>query len=68
MHAGSESPTGTSWKDGGGDNSDELSIRSIKVVNPHSWNVFAKIAKLRLGEREPTHTDAFAERCEPTKA
>ena len=28
-HAGSESPAGTSWKDGRGGTSDEFSVRSI---------------------------------------
>ena len=48
--------------------SDKFSIRSIEVINPHSWPVFAKIAKIRLGEREPTQTDALAGDREPIQA
>ena len=33
--------------------------RSRKVVNPHTWPVCAKIAKIGAGEREPTQDSAF---------
>ena len=68
LYAGSENPAGTSWKDGSGGTSDEFSTNSIEVVKPHSWPVYAKIAKTRLGEREPTQTDALAGGREPTQA
>ena len=68
LHAGSESLAGTSCKDGGGGTSVEFSIRSIEVVNPHSWRVFAKIAKIGLTDREPTQTDPLAGGCEATQA
>ena len=68
LHAGSENPAGTSWKDGSGGTSDEFSINSMEVVKPHSWPVFAKIGKIRLGERDPTQTDALAGEREPTQA
>ena len=47
---------------------ERFSIRSIEVVNPHSWPVSAKIVKNRLGEREPTQTDALTGEREPTHA
>ena len=68
VYAGRVSPVDTSWKDGGWGTSDEFSIRSVEVVNPHSWPVFAKIAKIGSGEWEPTQTDAMAGGCKPTQA
>ena len=40
----------------------------MEVVNPHSWPVFAEIAKTRLGERERTQTDALSGVRDPTQA
>ena len=68
VHAGSESPVDTYCKDGGWGTSDEISVRSVKVANPHSWPVFAKVAKLGSEEWEPTQTDAMAGGREPTYA
>ena len=47
---------------------DEFPVRSIDVVNPHSWPVLAKNAKISLGEWEPTQTDTMAGGREPTQA
>ena len=45
--------------DGGSYTSDESPRRSREVVNPHTWPVCAKIAKIRRGEREPTQNSAL---------
>ena len=63
-----KSSAGTSWKYGGGGTSDEFSLTSIEVVNPHSRPVLAKIAKITMGEREPIQTNALTGGREPTQA
>ena len=47
--------------------SDESPRRSREVVNPHTWPVCAKIAKVRRGEREHTQNDAFGAGHQPTQ-
>ena len=54
--------------DGGSYTSDESLIRSREVVNPHTWPVCAKIAKIRKGEREPTQNSALVVGYQPTHA
>ena len=46
--------------DGGRNTGGETPRRSKKVVNPHTWPVCAKIAKLGGGEREPTQVNTFS--------
>ena len=53
--------------DGGSYTSDESPRRSREVVNPHTWRVCAKIAKIRRGEREPTQNYALGVGYQPTQ-
>ena len=64
LHAVSDNPVGTLWKDGGGGTSEEFSVRSDEVADPHSRPVFAKI---RLGERKPTQMTIWLEDTRPPK-
>ena len=48
--------------DGGRNTSDKPPRRSRKVVNPYTWSVCAKIAKIGRGEREPTQGSNFSAR------
>ena len=57
-HVEAGKPDGCSWNDMKGGTDNEFSKRGVEVINPHSEPVFAKIAKLALGEREPTQSRA----------
>ena len=39
--------------------SDESPQRSRNAVNPHAWLVYAKVAKIRRGGRQPNHDGAI---------
>ena len=53
--------------DGGSYTSDESPRRSREFVNPHTWPVCAKIAKIRRGEREPAQNSALGVGYQPTQ-
>ena len=54
-------------KDGSRYTSDESPGRSREVVNPHTWPVWAKIAEIRRGERQPTKNGTFGAERQPTQ-
>ena len=54
--------------DGSRYTSDDFSQRGRKVVNPHTWAVCAKIAKIRRGKRQCTQNGAFGVGHHPTQA